>query len=100
MKKIFILISILFAMASCSEQPDTNIYHEVERTNDVYKVKADIINVNEQYGDLCLRTVVIDSCEYLIGNRYEPGTGYGYLAHKGNCKYCAERRKRELQNLK
>lgn len=66
-------------------------------TNDVYKVKADISNVS---GDLCLRIIVIDSCEYLIGSKYEPGTGYGYLAHKGNCKYCAERRKRELQNLK
>ena len=88
MKKIFIL-SILFAMISCSEQPDTNIYHDAEMTNDIY-------NVNEVH----LRTVVIDSCEYLIGSRYEPGAGYGYLAHKGNCKYCAERRKRELQNLK
>lgn len=32
---------------------------------------------------------VIDSCEYLIGN-----AGYnGYMAHKGNCKYCEQRRK-------
>ena len=90
MKKIFIL-SVLFAMISCSEQqPDTNIYHEVERTNDVY-----IVN-----GKLRLRTVVIDSCEYLIGSGRESYAGYGYFAHKGNCKYCAERRKRELQNLK
>lgn len=100
MKKIFILISILFTIVSCNEQPDTNIYHAVEKTNDVYKVKADIINVNEKYGDLYLRTVVIDSCEYLISSRNETSKGFGYLSHKGNCKYCAERRKRELQNLK
>lgn len=32
---------------------------------------------------------VIDSCEYLV--RHE---GYsGYMAHKGNCKFCEERRK-------
>ena len=32
-------------------------------------------------------TIVIDSCEYLIG-----GSSYqGYMAHKGNCKYCKER---------
>lgn len=40
------------------------------------------------------RTYVIDSCEYI---------GYlcGYssvLAHKGNCKYCEERRKKENKN--
>ena len=32
--------------------------------------------------------VVIDSCEYLIAN-----AGYkGYMAHKGNCKYCEQRK--------
>ena len=87
-KRLFILV-VLFAMISCNEQPDTNVYHETERTNDVYIVNG-----------LRLRTVVIDSCEYLIGSRYESSVGYGYLSHKGNCKYCAERRKQELQNLK
>ena len=90
MKKIFILTAILFAMISCSsEQPYTNIYHEVERTNDVYSIDG-----------VYLRTVVIDSCEYLIGRKCRGYYGYGFLSHKGNCKYCAERRKRELQNLK
>ena len=89
MKKIFIL-SILFAMISCSEQLDTNVYHKVEKTNDVYKV----------YDDLNVRVVIIDSCEYLIGHTCLGYNGYGYMSHKGNCKYCAERRKRELQNLK
>lgn len=32
-------------------------------------------------------TIIIDSCEYVIG--------YHLLAHKGNCKFCAERRKKE-----
>lgn len=35
--------------------------------------------------------VKIDSCEY-IESLYR-------LAHKGNCKYCAERRKQELKEL-
>ncbi len=96
MKKILVLTTILFAMISCSEQPDTNIYHEVERTNDVYKV-----NVTSTFNDTTmLRVVVIDSCEYLIGKNRFGDAGYGYLSHKGNCKYCAERRKRELQKLK
>ena len=38
-----------------------------------------------------LRTVVIDSCEYI--------SAYHQLAHKGNCKYCAKRRKKELKEL-
>lgn len=38
-----------------------------------------------------MSTVVIDSCEYI--------DAYYGLAHKGNCKYCAERRKKELENL-
>lgn len=95
MKKIFIL-SVLFAMISCSEQPDTNVYHEVERTNDVYTVNV----ISTNYDPTNLRVVVIDSCEYLIGRGNYGYDGYGYLSHKGNCKYCAERRKRELQNLK
>ena len=37
---------------------------------------------------------IIDSCEYLV--RHE---GYsGYMAHKGNCKFCEERRKKEKNN--
>ena len=89
-KRLFILVA-LFAMISCNEHPDTNVYHKVEKTNDVYRV----------YDDLNIRVVIIDSCEYLIGSRqYGAYQGYGYLSHKGNCKYCAERRKRELQNLK
>lgn len=97
MKKILISSTILFAMISCGEQPDTNIYHEVERTNDVYKVNV----ISTSNDPISLRVVIIDSCEYLIGrNTFGSNVGYGYLTHKGNCKYCAERRKRELQNLK
>lgn len=37
------------------------------------------------------KTIVIDSCEYI--------SGYKRLAHKGNCRFCAERRKQELKEL-
>ena len=37
------------------------------------------------------KVIVVDSCEYIVeGNR---------LAHKGNCKFCAERRKKEQEEL-
>ena len=35
--------------------------------------------------------IELDSCEYIAG--------LNQLAHKGNCKYCAERRKQELKEL-
>lgn len=39
--------------------------------------------------------IVRDSCEYLYLH-----AGYsGYLAHKGNCKHCAEVRQREYDAL-
>ncbi len=40
---------------------------------------------------LTYETIVIDSCEYI--------RGYHRLAHKGNCRFCAERRKQELKEL-
>ena len=90
MKKIFILLVFAISLIACSleSKPDTNVYHEAEKTNDVYTVDG-----------LRLRTVVIDSCEYLIGRKLSGDYGFGYLSHKGNCKYCAERRKQELQNV-
>ena len=38
------------------------------------------------------RVIEIDGCEYVKRGQQ--------LAHKGNCKYCAERRKQELLELK
>lgn len=42
-------------------------------------------------GTTVFQTILIDSCEYIRGCER--------LAHKGNCKYCAERRKQELKEL-
>ena len=36
---------------------------------------------------------VIDSCEYIDG-----GHMYG-IGHKGNCRFCKERREKELEEL-
>ena len=37
--------------------------------------------------------VIIDSCEYI------KNFGSTKLAHKGNCRFCAERRKQEIKEL-
>ena len=50
-------------------------------------------------------TIVVDSCEYLIKSEYHSKNysstewGYGYMAHKGNCRLCKERRQKELEEL-
>jgi len=36
-----------------------------------------------------------DSCEYIV---YKNGYS-GSIAHKGNCKYCEQRRKQEIQEI-
>ena len=36
--------------------------------------------------------IVIDSCEYIVKSSECGYQGYGYMAHKGNCKFCKERR--------
>lgn len=38
---------------------------------------------------------IIDGCEYI---RYSNGHGTEFT-HKGNCKFCAERRKKEQEEL-
>ena len=44
-------------------------------------------------GNIFVRTVTIDSCEYLS---YSVGQGF---SHKGNCKFCQQRRKKEINAL-
>lgn len=49
-------------------------------------------NPSEDYSSRFM-TVYIDSCEWLMSK-------YTYeIAHKGNCKFCKERRQKELEEL-
>ena len=45
------------------------------------------------------KVVTIDSCEYLKREDVDGNQGFGYFSHKGNCRFCRERRERELQEL-
>ena len=40
------------------------------------------------------KIIVVDSCEYLQDNR-----GYGAFNHKGDCRFCKERRQKEMEEL-
>lgn len=71
MKKIILLILITFITVGCDYQNADGSY-DTSRS-------------------LMMETVVIDSCEYV--------SAYYKLAHKGNCHFCAERRRQEMKDL-
>jgi uncharacterized protein YcfL len=71
MKKIILLTLVTLMMVGCDYQNPDGSY-------DTSK-------------SLMTQTIVIDSCEYI--------EGYYTLAHKGNCRFCKERRQKELKEL-
>lgn len=80
MKKIIFLILTTLAIVSCDNRTEAEI-KEVEH--------LDGFNI-----------IIVDSCEYLIKREIisiqaSSIQGYGYFAHKGNCRFCKERRERE-----
>lgn len=69
MKKL-ILLALAFIMCGCEKAKITNAY---------------------QVGTVKYYVVEINNCEYLrAGNHF---------THKGNCKYCTERRRKEQEEL-
>lgn len=73
MKKIILLAFTTLMIVGCTEK-DSNGHIAINTDN------PNNPNIS-----------IIDSCEYVEW-------GYG-LAHKGNCKYCKERRKQDLKEL-
>lgn len=59
-----------------------------------YRTEAEIEEAKRLNG---FNIVVIDSCEYLIKRESKRSShrGYGFFAHKGNCRFCKERKERE-----
>jgi hypothetical protein len=72
MKKLLTMLAFSAMLVACAE------------TNADGSIKLDE-GIDNPY------TRVIDSCEYIVWGRG--------LAHKGNCKFCAERRRKELKKL-
>lgn len=72
MKKLLTMLVFSAMLAACAEKnPDGS-----------YKITDGIDGPHMR---------VIDSCEYVVW-------GHG-LAHKGNCNFCAERRRNELKKI-
>ena len=87
MKKIILLALTALMMVGC----DTRT--EEQRYNDDY------LQVKNGYS-----VIIVDNCEYIIktidvSKGFRNATQSGYLAHKGNCRFCAERKKQELKEL-
>ena len=79
MKKIILLALTALIMAGCE-----------------YKTDAEIEEAKRLHG---FNIIIVDSCEYLKMNTSTGYQGYGYFAHKGNCRFCKERRQKELEGL-
>ena len=51
--------------------------------------------IAKSYEEDGFAVLTFDSCEYIFKT-----DGYrGFLAHKGNCRFCEERRQKELEEL-
>ena len=70
MKKFILLALTVLMMVGCSEETNKS-------TKLIHQFKI----------------LQIDSCEYLRVNEY-----YGFT-HKGNCRFCKERRQREMKEF-
>ena len=79
MKKIILLTITALMMVGC-----------------VYKTEEEREEAKRLNG---FNIIIIDSCEYLKKSECGGYHGYGYFAHKGNCRFCKERRQRELEEL-
>lgn len=71
MKKIILLALTVLMMVGCDYNYNRNMSTKTE--------------------SVFLGTIVIDTCEYI--------NAYNRLAHKGNCRFCKERRQEELKEL-
>ena len=54
-----------------------------------------VVGCNYENGSVYV-TTTLDSCEYLISGSL---INHSTLTHKGNCRFCTERRKQELKEL-
>ena len=79
MKKIILLILTVLMMAGC------------------YQVKANHKKNIELVCDYELESIEYQGCEYIIMQSHFKQ--HGTMIHKGNCKYCKERRQKELKEL-
>jgi hypothetical protein len=80
MKKIILLAFVTLMMVGCD-----------------YQVKDGHSKQINLVGDYQVKTIVYQGCEYVVMESY--WYKRSVISHKGNCRFCAERRKKELKEL-
>ena len=75
MKKLLILIVAVF-LFSCTD-------HENGKHDGFFRGTQQVSGAAIESG---YQTVVIEGCEYIYYSEYQGYSGYGFMAHKGNCK--------------
>ena len=94
--KFFMVVGLLgLMMTSCDNRTEEQKWKDYQAKKE--KARADSIQEAKYHG---FQVIVIDSCEYLIKSdtskgAWGSGIGHGFFGHKGNCKFCEERRKQE-----
>ena len=79
MKKIILLALTALMMVGCYE---AKAYHDKQ------------INLVSDYS---LLSIEYQGCEYIVMQSY--WEKHGTMVHKGNCRFCKERRQKELKDL-
>ena len=79
MKKIILLALTTLMVAGC------------------YQVKAGHGEQINLVGDYQVKPIVYQGCEYVVMESHFYNRSV--ITHKGNCRFCAERRKKELKEL-
>lgn len=93
MKKIFTLVFVIGVLISAL-MLGTAISADIKTVkSDRRSIHAPASNAPMSHGVADgYSTIVIDSCEYI--------EAFKKLAHKGNCRFCAERRKKDTAEVK
>ena len=83
---VLMLILIALAIVSCDDASyrETQVQENQETGEITYVARG-----------ITFHVVEIDGCEYLVGCDGFGDASKGYMSHKGNCKYCEERRRAE-----
>lgn len=80
MKKTILLLALTALMVGC-----------------VYKAKAYHDEQINLVGDYRIKTIVYQDCEYVLAeSHYQQRIA---ITHKSNCRFCKERRQKELKEL-
>ena len=99
MRKIILMALAALMMVGCDTRTEEQRYNDYLQEQKEVKRKIEHQNRWEGYS-----VIIVDNCEYIVKTidvspGFRSATQSGYLAHKGNCRFCAERRKQELQEL-